>query len=105
MDGVNILNVIPEVKYIVPLVLIGLLFIIFGIVLIIVFIGIKDEDMLIFIGLSLIIGSGILTVGLRYHEPERYEVYVEDSVNFNEFREHYKIVEESGKIYTVEVRE
>lgn len=105
MDGVNILNVIPEVKYIVPLIAIGILFIIFGIIITIIAICTKDEDMAAFIVLSVIFGFISLAVGLIYHEPECYEVYVEDSVNFNEFQEHYKIVEESGKIYTVEVRE
>jgi hypothetical protein len=31
-----------------------------------------------------------------------YEVTISDSVSFNEFNEHYKIIEQDGKIFTVE---
>ena len=35
----------------------------------------------------------------------RYQVIVEDDVNFNEFLDKYKIIEQNGSIYTVEERE
>ena len=35
----------------------------------------------------------------------RYQVIVEDDVNFNEFLDKYKIIDQNGLIYTVEERE
>ena len=31
----------------------------------------------------------------------KYDVVISDEVNFNEFTEHYEIIEQKGKIYTV----
>lgn len=33
-----------------------------------------------------------------------HKVTIDDTVNFNEFSEHYKIIDQEGKIYTVQER-
>lgn len=35
----------------------------------------------------------------------RYQVIISDEVNFNDFNDYYKIIEQEGLIYTVEERE
>ena len=34
----------------------------------------------------------------------KHKVTIDDTVNFNEFSEHYKIIDQEGKIYTVQER-
>lgn len=49
-------------------------------------------------------GCGIGVLAPRELTP-RYQVIVKDDVNFNEFLDKYKIIEQNGLIYTVEERE
>lgn len=49
-------------------------------------------------------GIGVGIFAPRESTP-RYQVIVEDDVNFNEFLDKYKIIDQNGLIYTVEERE
>lgn len=49
-------------------------------------------------------GWGICIFAPRELTP-RYQVIIEDDVNFNDFVNKYKIIEQNGLIYTVEERE
>lgn len=46
----------------------------------------------------------IFTFSLTLNSRERYEVIIDDSINFSEFNEKYKAIEIRGKIYTIEER-
>lgn len=46
----------------------------------------------------------LLVCGFAPRETEdRYQVIIDNTVSFNEFYEHYEIIEINGKIYTVRV--
>ena len=46
----------------------------------------------------------LLICGFAPRETEdRYQVIIDDTVSFNEFYEHYEVLEINGKIYTVRV--
>ena len=49
-------------------------------------------------------GMGVSIFAPRELIP-RYQVIVEDDVNFNEFLDKYKIIDQNGLVYTVEERE
>lgn len=59
----------------------------------------------------MIICGIILTFGMFFaafaprEETVRYQVLIEDGVDFNSFNERYKIVKQEGLIYTIEERE
>lgn len=53
--------------------------------------------------LIFLIGS-IFTFNLTLNSRERYEVIINDSIDFAEFNEKYKAIEIRGKIYTIEER-
>lgn len=64
------------------------------------------EENLIGLAMFCLIGGLILTIiGIKAYTPERYQVIVEDTVSMTEFNEHYKIIEQNGEIYTVDVKE
>lgn len=46
----------------------------------------------------------IFTFSLRFNSRERYEVIIDDSIDFIEFNEKYKAIEIRGEIYTIEER-
>lgn len=46
----------------------------------------------------------IFTFSLTLNSRERYEVIIDDSIDFSEFNEKYKAIEIRGKIYTIEER-
>ena len=49
---------------------------------------------------------GICTIICAPREQiPRYQVIISDEVNFNNFNDYYKIIEQEGLIYTVEERE
>lgn len=55
--------------------------------------------------MSLVIGMG---VGATMGEPTgeyTYKVTIDDSVSMTEFYEHYTIIDQEGKIFTVELKE
>lgn len=60
-----------------------------------------------FAGIAMLIclfGLGILAWAPREQIP-RYQLIISDEVNFNDFNDYYKIIEQEGLIYTVEKRE
>ena len=46
----------------------------------------------------------IFTSSLKLNSRERYEVIIDDSIDFCQFNEKYKAIEIRGKIYTIEER-
>lgn len=38
-------------------------------------------------------------------QPTRYDVIVDDSVNYNEFIEKYNVIKVKGKVYTIELKD
>lgn len=46
----------------------------------------------------------IFTFSLTLNSRERYEVIIDDSIDFSEFNEKYRAIEIRGKIYTIEER-
>lgn len=61
----------------------------------------------IFLGVFLTLFYSSFVIGLFSPREEitRYCVVVSDEVNFNEFMDKYKIIDQDGCIYTVEERE
>ena len=53
--------------------------------------------------LIFLIGS-IFTFSLTLNSRERFEVIIDNSIDFAEFNEKYKAIEIRGKIYTIEER-
>ena len=101
MDGVTILNTVPVRSYPWVLIIIVLVINIIGFI-----IGcIKDNDGLK--GISALFGTIMLILmcwsPLHVH-PTRYEVSITNEVSFNEFAQHYKIIDQRGEIYVVEER-
>ena len=101
MDGVTILNTISAVEFpwgvIIPLLLISIIGCIIG--------GVKDNDGLK--GVSAVVCVLMLaTICFDSHHshPVQYEVSITDEVSFNEFAQHYKIIDQHGEIYVVEER-
>lgn len=101
MDGVIILNTIPECSspWMVMIIVLAISIISF-------IIGcIKDSDGLK--GIGAIFGT-ITLIGMCWSplhtHPTRYEVSITDEVSFNEFTQHYKIIDQRGEIYVVEER-
>lgn len=54
----------------------------------------------IFFAISLFFGISIAAFAPRKEET-RYQVIIDDSVNFNEFNERYEIISQEGLIYTI----
>lgn len=54
----------------------------------------------IFFAISLFSGISIAAFAPR-EEETRYQVIIDDSVNFNEFSERYEIISQEGLIYTI----
>lgn len=76
------------------------------------YIMITNDIVSIFIGIIMgLIGGALFgaTFGVIAQHPieytTEYKVIVSDEVNFNEFQEKYKIIDQKGKIYTVRERE
>ena len=101
MDGVTILNTVPECSF--PW---AVAIIVLAISIISFIIGnIKDNDGLK--GIGAIFGT-IALIGMCWSpllvHPTRYEVSITDEVSFNEFTQYYKIIDQRGEIYIVEER-
>ena len=56
--------------------------------------------MIIFFVVSLLFGMFIAAFSPR-EEETRYQVIIDDSVNFNEFSKRYEIIDQDGLIYTI----
>lgn len=110
MDGVEILNVY---EYVIPQGQVAP--ILFGICIIVAVIGFAVGMAGLVTNPSLsVIGFGTMLlcfVGIYFSAQEkppiietRYEVTLSDNVNYNEFTERYKVIEQRGKILVVEDR-
>ena len=77
---------------------------------------IDDEDFMTLFGafsMALILGGFLSVVGGFSTVPQdpniidhiEYQVTISDSVNLNEFLEHYEIIDQQGKIYTIKERD
>ena len=99
MEGVTILNTMPEEKHFMPFIIVGVFTLIVSILIFLV-----DRANALFLIFS-VTGLMLLFLGWWISYPERYEVTIDYSVSFNEFQEHYEIIDQKGKIYIVEVRE
>lgn len=53
---------------------------------------------------GLVFGTLMGFVTSQSARPETYKVTISDTVNFNEFNEHYKIINQEGLIYTITER-
>ena len=111
MDGVTILNTfIEKLEVAQPWFTIGLVLTFGGLFGFVVFGVIAGHDLSIFYTIMSIICCigcfiGILIGQFAPRETEtRYQVIIDDSVNFNEFQERYEIIEVDGQIYTVRLR-
>lgn len=76
-------------------------------VIMIIKLGCADGLVLIFVCIcvSCIIFTSIGMLTQQPTERYKYKVTIDDSVNFNEFSEKYEIVDQEGKIYTIQERE
>ena len=108
MDGVTILNIFTEeLEVIQPWYTIGLLLTFGGFAGFLFFSIIGSISESIFCAIMHFICVVCVIVGIFIgltapRETEtRYQVIIDDSVSFNEFQEHYEIIEVNGKIYTV----
>ena len=103
MEGIIILNTIMVSNKILGIFLVaGLIGLLIGF-----FIYLRDDEQC---GIAVIVLSLIITIifGLLFltsEKKERYEVTIDENVKFNEFMEHYKVIEQHGQIYVIEERE
>lgn len=103
MEGITILNTIIISNVILGFFAIaGLIALLLGI-----FIYLKDDELfgsaLIVIGIVISITFGIFFLTIK--PKKQYEVTINENVKFNEFMEHYKVIEQRGQIYIIEERE
>lgn len=47
-------------------------------------------------------GITITVINNKKLDPEQYEVLIDSGINFNEFHNKYEIVNQRGKIYTIQ---
>ena len=111
MDGVTILNTfVEELAVMQPWMAIGLTLSLGGVVGLVIcaIIATATSDynwtgiVLTCCAICALIGIAIGMFAPREKE-ERYQVVIDDSVSFNEFYDHYEVLEINGKIYTVRV--
>ena len=104
MDGVTILNTIPANDLSIPFWIFMVLMVVSSIVAIISFI--KDEDAMLVVSIGAFCASLIIAFVILPSDqyPDRYEECITDDVSFNEFAQHYKIIDQRGEIYIVEER-
>lgn len=104
LDGITILNTIPATSgtWVVAGWIGLILIIICAIIAIIVSIKVSDFGavalwgLIIFLGLMLMFGSCL--------HPEQYKVTVDDTASVVEFNERYKVLDQEGPIYTIELK-
>ena len=111
MEGIEILNIIPERQELTILAIIGIITISVCALVVIISIAIDlhDEFSGTLAGISLaialipIICGGIWATD-RETIPIRYEVVISDDVNYNDFIKQYEVIEQRGKILVVQER-
>lgn len=104
MDGVTILNIIPAFDGAVAAwITLGVAIVSLGL-LIAAIAAQWDENLGILFIITLLISLIIALVCFVSTHTQRYEVFLSDNANMQEFVERYIIVEQEGRIYTVEER-
>lgn len=114
MEGVEILNVIPEQQIISGTNVFGFVIIVLclvGFIISLAFDHHEDANGLIacvtlaVITIPLIIGVIFISDTSASIKPTQYEIMVSDEVNYIELTEKYEIIEQRGKILIVQERE
>lgn len=111
MDGVTILNTFVETGAVMqPWMTIGLILSIGGIMVSVfglILTGTYKNNKLLNILVTVCLICVVIGISMAIFAPreaeDRYQVIIDDSVSFNEFYEHYEVLEINGKIYTVRV--
>ena len=106
MSGVTILNVkgafLPTVyeyqNIIIPILIILAVMSLVGVFLFI------DHEIVSYIFIGVFILSILFAFIFAYARPIRYDVILDNSVKYNEFIAKYDVIEVTGKIYTVELK-
>ena len=104
MDGVTILNTLPANDLSIPFwISIGFIMV-SSVVAILSFI--KEEDAMLVVSIGAFCMSLVITFVIlpNAQHSDRYEVCITDDVSFNDFTQHYKIIDQRGEIYVVEER-
>lgn len=107
MSGVTILNVkdafLPAVyehqNIIIPILIILAVMSLAGVLLFI------SHEIVPYIFLVIFILSVLFMFIFTCAQPIRYDVILDNSVNYNEFIEKYDVIEVNGKIYTVQLKD
>ena len=113
LEGITILNQTPVLEdpwYVIPLGIISFSLLFPFVVLL--SIGIAEHNKIIF-GISTVITIILLVllcVAIKTEDTVdtgryRYEVMIDDSVSFNKVLENYDIIEQNGRIWTIEDKE
>ena len=103
MNGVNILSTVPAQEHHIGFIIIGALAILLGICILLISIYDCLQDGIIGGICVSVIGIVLIVFGIIYKCPERYKITFYDRIDFNEFNEHYKIIDQEGQILTVEL--
>ena len=102
MDGITILNIIPAFDGIaVAWIALGVAIVSLGL-LIATIAAQWDEDLGLIFTITLIISSLVALGCFGGTHTQRYEVFLSDNANIQEFVDRYTIVKQDGRIYTVE---
>ena len=102
MDGITILNIIPAFDgIVVAWIALGVAIVSLGL-LIATIAAQWDEDLGLIFAITLIISSIVALGCFGSTHTQRYKVFLSDNANIQEFVDRYTIVEQDGRIYTVE---
>lgn len=109
MEGVEILNKIEIVEHYDALIVLGIICILLCIVFMILTSECYNFELLFgILALVSIVSAVILFIVGSFKEiptgKYKYEVTISDEVNFNEFSDKYKVLEQRGEIYVVKER-
>ena len=111
MEGVEILNIIPEYREITGVNIVGSIIValcLFGFVISLVFDRNDNAEGLIAgITFAIILIPTIIGIALMCNIsicPVQYEITLSDDVNYNEFVKQYEVIEQRGKILVVQER-
>lgn len=105
LDGVTVLNTIPAIEGGLPLIL-GWICCALGLIcLVLIFVlVIRGSDFTFFALLGTVIFLGLMMMFWSCLHSEQYKVTIDDTVSVVEFNEHYKVLDQEGLIYTVELK-
>ena len=108
MKGVEVLNVIKNGGWSIPMLIFSLVFVMFAIWFIVLSVKFIRERMCWILISSMILCCmcSIFTIICSYTKPyNTYQVTISDEVKMIEFNEKYDIIDVNGKIYTIREKE